>query len=57
MFATGDAGLLGLTTCSSILKYDPEIDDPDEEDPYFYGAICVDFNPSGPLSNVFNLDP
>ena len=42
---------LGITMCSSIFNGNKVRNDSDSSD--FYGALCIDISPAGPLQNYF----
>ena len=42
-----------MTPCAPILKQRTESD---PVDPEFYGALCMDINPSGPLNAYFPFE-
>ena len=45
---------LGITICSSIFNGNNVKNDGDSSD--FYGALCMDISPSGPLKNYYPED-
>ena len=50
LYTFANSDFFGLTPCAPILK---QRDEDNANDTDFYGAICMDMNPSGPLSDYF----
>ena len=53
IYTFADSGKFGLTPCAPILK---QKEAGNFEDSEFYGALCLDMDPSGPLDEYFPFD-
>ena len=54
LYTFANAERLGITPCAPIFNEDSVKKDGDSSD--FYGALCIDINPGGPLKNYFPED-